>query len=79
MLKKYLIRTLIIMIVINDVINLSNNLSVVESFKSTSGSNEPRVDDDIVINRFEMLAGCVIARDIKFPQVTCVFFSILSP
>ena len=70
---------LIIIIVIKEVISLSNSLSVVESFRSTSGSNEPSVDEDIVINNPDTVVGCIKNNDMRLPQATCVFFSMLSP
>ena len=70
MLKKYWIRILIITIVIRDVINLSNSLSVVESFRSTSGSKEPSVDEDIVINNPDTVVGFIKNNDIRLPQAT---------
>ena len=79
MLNKYLIRIDIITIVIKEVINLSNNLSVVESFKSTSGSKEPIVDEDTVISNPDTVLGCIKNNDIRFPQAMWVFFSIVSP
>ncbi len=67
------------MIVIRDVISLSNSLSVVESFRSTSGSNEPNVDEVIVINKPDTVVGFIKNNDMRLPQATCVFFSMLSP
>ena len=65
--------------VMREVINLSNSLSVVESFRSTSGNKEPKVDDDTVINNPDTVVGCIKNNDIRLPQATWVFFSILSP
>ncbi len=79
MLKKYLINTPIITMVMSDVISLSNSLSVVESFKSTSGNKEPNVDDDNVTNNPDTVVGWIKINDIRLPQATCVFFSMLSP
>ena len=70
MLKKYWIRILIITIVIRDVINLSNSLSVVESFRSTSGSKEPNVDEAIVINKPDTVVGFIRYNDMRLPQAT---------
>ena len=70
MLKKYRIRILIIIIVIRDVISLSNSLSVVESFRSTSGSKEPNVDEVIVINKPDTVVGFIKNNDIRLPQAT---------
>ncbi len=78
-LKKYLTVMPIIIIVIREVISLSNNLSVVESFRSTSGSKLPSVDAPIVVSSFGMLVGQIKDNDIRLPQATCVFFSMLSP
>ena len=70
---------LMIMMVIKDVISLSNSLSVVESFRSTSGSKEPKVDAPTVMSSPDILVGCIRDNDIRLPQATCVFFSMLSP
>ena len=43
--------------VMREVINLSNSLSVVESFRSTSGNKEPNVEDVNVINNPGTVAG----------------------
>lgn len=70
---------IIIIMVIRDVINLSNNLSLVESFLSTSGNIPPSDDTPIVISKFDILLGCIRDKDIRFAQAICVFFSIVSP